>query len=116
MGEVGEKVGGTHKAGIGGGTAMLFVRRDGKSGVLYIRLNLHRIDVGQGDLAESLAHEKFRPGHVIGSQRSVRRSIRQSYDITLGIAHVPAVAGTTAYSPHITFIMAQHRDSDTQPF
>src|SRR5260370_22803363 len=95
---------------------MLFVLRDGKSGVLYIRLNLHRSDVGQGDLAESLAHEKFRSGHVIGSQRSVRRSIRQSYDITLGIADVPAVAVTTAYSPHITYIMAQQRDYEMQPF
>jgi hypothetical protein len=39
------------------GTAMLFVLRNGKSGVLYIRLNLLRIDVDQGDLAGAFAHE-----------------------------------------------------------
>src|SRR5262249_44520800 len=61
IGHLGDQIGGTHKARIVAGAAMLFVLREGKSGVC---LNLHRIDVGQCDLAESLAHEKLRSGHV----------------------------------------------------
>jgi hypothetical protein len=76
IGQLANQIGGTQKAGIVAGAAMLFVLRNGKSGVLYIRLNLQGIDVAQGDLAETLAHEKLRSGHVIGGQPCVGRSIR----------------------------------------
>src|SRR5215831_15209044 len=115
IGQLADQIGGTQKAGIVRGTAMLFVLRNGKSGVLYIRLNHHRIHVDQGDPAEPLAHEKLRSSHVIGSQRCVRRSIRQSHDIALGIADVPAIAVTTAYSPYVTYVMTQQRDYEMQP-
>src|SRR5215813_1131208 len=76
IGQLADQIGGTQKPGIVTSTAMLFVLRNGKSGVLYIRLNLHRIDVDQGRLAEAFAHEKLRSGDVIGSQRCIRRSVR----------------------------------------
>src|SRR6266446_9780369 len=45
IGQLADQIGGTQKAGIVTSTAMLFVLRNGESGVLYIRLNLHRSDV-----------------------------------------------------------------------
>src|SRR5262249_24746591 len=76
VGQLADQIGGAQKPGIVGSTAMLFVLRNGKSGVLYIRLNLHRIDVDQGRLAEAFAHKKLRPAHVIWSERRIRRSVR----------------------------------------
>jgi len=76
IGQLPDQIRGTQKAWIVASTAMLFVLRNGKSGVLYIPLNLQGIDVAQGDLAETLAHEKLRSGHVIGGQPCVGRSIR----------------------------------------